>query len=342
MTKKNNSKNKDKEFFWATAGRFLNYELPEIRKNSLNTVSAYRNALNIYIDYLELVKGKDRSKICFDDFNKDNLKDYLVWSKAKWTPKTCNLRMTAIRSMLSFASEESVDVMPIYMACKNIRGLKAPNAEIEYFEDYQLSAILDAPKIDKRTEWRNKIILILGYDAALRVGELIILKVADLHLEAEIPYISIMGKGLKYRNVPLTPKTIRHIESYLEEFHADMDPKKPLFFTTTHGNVHGLSDDTAQKILKKYADECREKIHMPKDIYFHMLRKTRAMNLYQAGCPLSYIQQMLGHENISTTSGFYAFVTLNTLAKALEKANPSSSDEKTWKNTTVMKKLFCL
>lgn len=81
---------------------------------------------------------------------------------------------------------------------------------------------------------------------------------------------------------------------------------------------------------------------MPKDIYFHMLRKTRAMNLYQAGCPLSYIQQMLGHENISTTSGFYAFVTLNTLAKALEKANPSSSDEKTWKNTTVMKKLFRL
>lgn len=294
MTKKNNSKNKDKEFFWATAGRFLNYELPEIRKNSSNTVSAYRNALNIYIDYLELVKGKDRSKICFDDFNKDNLKDYLVRSKAKWTPKTCNLRMTAIRSMISFASEESVDVMPIYMACKNIRGLKAPNAE------------------------------------------------ADLHLEAEIPYISIMGKGLKYRNVPLTPKTIRHIESYLEKFHADMDPKKPLFFTTTHGYVHGLSDDTVQKILKKYADECREKIHMPKDIYFHMLRKTRAMNLYQAGCPLSYIQQMLGHENISTTSGFYAFVTLNTLAKALEKANPSSSDEKTWKNTTVMKKLFRL
>lgn len=39
-------------------------------------------------------------------------------------------------------------------------------------------------------------------------------------------------------------------------------------------------------------------------------------------CPLSYIQQMLGHENISTTSRFYAFVTLNTLAKAIEKANP--------------------
>jgi site-specific recombinase XerD len=64
------------------------------------------------------------------------------------------------------------------------------------------------------------------------------------------------------------------------------------------------------------------------------------MNLYQSGCPLSYIQQMLGHNNISTTSGFYAFATLNTLAKALEKANPSSSDKKMWKDKTVSEKLY--
>lgn len=60
---------------------------------------------------------------------------------------------------------------------------------------------------------------------------------------------------------------------------------------------------------------------MPEDPHFHMLRKTRATNLYKEGCPLSYIQQMLGHENISTTTGFYAFVTLDTLAKALELTN---------------------
>ena len=61
---------------------------------------------------------------------------------------------------------------------------------------------------------------------------------------------------------------------------------------------------------------------MPEDIHFHMLRKTRAMSLYQEGYSLSYIQQMLGYKNISTTSGFYVFVTLDMLAKALEWTNP--------------------
>lgn len=82
---------------------------------------------------------------------------------------------------------------------------------------------------------------------------------------------------------------------------------------------------------------------MPISVYFHMLRKTRAMSLYQEGCPLSYIQQMLGHENISTTSEFYAFVTLDTLAKAIEKTNPDrEGTEKNWKNEEVTKALYHL
>ncbi len=60
---------------------------------------------------------------------------------------------------------------------------------------------------------------------------------------------------------------------------------------------------------------------MEKSKLLDFIKKTRAMSLYQEGCPLFYIQQMPGHENISTTSGFYAFVTLDTLAKALERTN---------------------
>ena len=66
------------------------------------------------------------------------------------------------------------------------------------------------------------------------------------------------------------------------------------------------------------------------------------MNLYQAGCPLSYIQQLLGHESISTTSGFYAFATLKTLADSIEKAYPSNNKEKIWKDESVTKQLYKL
>lgn len=78
-------------------------------------------------------------------------------------------------------------------------------------------------------------------------------------------------------------------------------------------------------------------------VHFHILSKIRAMSLYQEDCPLSYIQQMLGHENISTTSGFYAYVTLDTLAKAIERTNPDNAGlEKNWKREEIAKALYRL
>jgi site-specific recombinase XerD len=135
MTRKNKAMNQDSTFFWNTAGRFLNNELPNIRKKSPNTVSSYRMSLNIYVDYLEAVKGHNRADICFEDFDKDNLKNYLPWmyDVKGWCEKTCNLRMTAIRSLLSFASEESLDVMHVFMNSKAVKGFPPPVGEIEYF-----------------------------------------------------------------------------------------------------------------------------------------------------------------------------------------------------------------
>lgn len=344
---KNWTKKSDSVFFWETARRFLDHELPMIRRKSHNTAASYRASLNIYISFLEKEKGIRRERICFNDLDKKNLKDYLSWmgDVKKWSPKTCNLRMTAVRSLLSYASEECMDITPVFVSSKTICSLDAPCGEIRYFEDSQVRALLDAPDKEKRSECRNRVLLILGYDAALRVGELTGLKVGDLHLDAEIPYVRIFGKGRKYRSVPVMKRTTGHLHGYLRDFHGGTpDPSAPLFYAVTHGRMHGLSNDCIQKVLKKYVQKCRDEgIRMPEDVHFHMLRKTRAMSLYQEGCPLSYIQQMLGHENISTTSGFYAFVTLNTLAKALEQTNPDSENtDKIWKVEKAAEALYRL
>lgn len=94
-------------------------------------------------------------------------------------------------------------------------GLTVPSGEIEYFEDYQMAALLQAPGKEKRSEYRNRKLLILGYDAAMRVGELVSRKVENLHLDAETLYIRILGKGGKYRSVPLMKMTDSHLFGYL-------------------------------------------------------------------------------------------------------------------------------
>lgn len=173
---------------------------------------------------------------------------------------------------------------------------------------------------NSKTDRRNQMMLIFLYDTAARVAEARQIKVSDLHLDAEVPYVTLLGKGRKYRNIPLLEKTILHVRRYLKEFHeSDLKSDAPLFYSKTHGEIHSLSSDTFEKMIKRYADQCRAAWYpMPDHVHCHMIRKTRAMDLYREGVPLGHIQQLLGHENISTTSGFYAFATLDVLAKAME------------------------
>jgi len=104
-----------------------------------------------------------------------------------------------------------------------------------------------------------------------------------------------------------------------------------------------LSHDTVEAMIKKYSKQCIEKgIKMPDNPHCHMIRKTRAMDLYKGDMSLPHIQQLLGHENISTTSGFYAFVIIETLSKAMEKANKDMTGQtKKW-NKKVLDKIYAL
>ena len=95
-------------------------------------------------------------------------------------------------------------------------------------------------------------------------------------------------------------------------------------------------------MIKKYADKCRtDSLSMPENVHCHMVRKTRAMDLYREGVPLTHIQQLLGHENISTTSGFYAFATLDVLANAMKAVNPDDG-VKSWSEPETLERLYRL
>lgn len=331
---------------WIIARKYLDEHLV-LRGASTKTIESYRITLNHYISYLETEKSISRFKLSFTDFGKDNLNAYLKWmrNEKKLKPKTCNLRITGIRSFLEFAATEEISLMPLYVESKSVVSIKTEKKLIEFFENEQLESLLKAPNRPNRTDLRNKMLLVMMYDTGARVSEITQLDLKSIHLKAETPYITIHGKGNKYRNVPLMPSTVEHLKEYLKEFHSDSNSsleKTPLFYSTIHGRKCFLSSDTLERLIKKYSQKCElEGVRMPERVHCHMIRKTRAMNLYNAGVPLPHIQQLLGHEDISTTSGFYAFITLSQLAKELE--NTAYSDEEPeWKDPSVLEKLLKL
>ncbi|MBD5522815.1 MAG: tyrosine-type recombinase/integrase [Lachnospiraceae bacterium] len=336
-----NSKN-----FWNTAQRFIHHYLPDIRKVSRHTVSSYKDGLNAYIGYLEEEKGIRRKNICFNHLSEDSLKEYQDWllNVKKRAAKTCNLRLTSLRSFLEYAAGEHHELTALYVSACDIRESKIPVKPIEFFEKAQMKAILAAPDSRTRTGRRNQMMMVLMYDSAARVSELLELELGNVHLRADIPYVTLHGKGDKYRNVPLMQKTCRHLKRYMDEFHEGSEADAPLFYAVAHGKKHHLSSDTMEKLVKKCAAKAQSLgIEMPDSCHCHMVRKTRAMDLYQSGVPLTHIQQLLGHEDISTTSGFYAFATLETLAKAMAKTdNSDETVEKNWKDSKVMEKLYSL
>ena len=318
--------------FWKFAKKFLHIYLPKIRNLSPNTIKSYKQGLTIYINYLKSELEIERFEITFDHFTREMIKNYIIWmtETKKWAVKTCNLRITAIKSFLEYCAAEDITLVSVYNDVSSIRNLKEPKKTIKYMSTNSIKALLQAPTTKTIKEKRNRMILILLYDTAARAQELVDITLHDLHISnVKTPFITLKGKGNKYRNVPLMAKTLKHLNIYIEGFHTIKSKgESPLFYSIRDGVPHSLSTDTINLIVKKYSAKARVNCNeVPEYVHCHLIRKTRAMNLYQQGIPLSIIMEMLGHESTATTSNFYAFATVEMIHEAIKKVVPESCDE---------------
>jgi site-specific recombinase XerD len=337
-------KRKKEKDFWQLARSYLHDYMPVTRNLSDKSVEAYKQSLKTYLQYLELEKSIVNEQVTFDVFSRDNIKDYVSWLKGKsYVPKTINLKLTAIRSFLKYCSEEDFELRGIYSNICTIKKQKEEKKPIEYLQPNATAAILSAYDTSTSKHSRNRMMLIMLYDTGARVQELADLNLSSLHLDMANPFVTLIGKGKKSRNVPLLQKTVKHLEVYLKEFHTE-NTENSLFYSTLDGKPHRLSTDSISLVLKTAADKARKSCNdIPQRVHCHMMRKTKAMDLYKNGVPLPFIMQLLGHESMSTTSGFYAFATLEMMSDAMNKAAPVvSGEEKLWKKKEMKKILYSL
>ena len=334
--------------FWSLGRSFLKVYLPSAREVSQNTVKAYKQALDTLIKYLEAT-GLTRDAMKLDVLTPSCIEGFMVWmgKEQNCKPRTCNLRLSAIKTFLRYCARHAITNEAISREVLELPMKKVRKEKIEYMSSEAVASIINAP--DSRSVFgrRNKALLSLLYDSAARVQELVDIEIGDLYLcdktgMIDEPFVTLRGKGDKLRNVNLSTKTAKLILSYMNEFHPDAVRGAPLFYARRNGAPWALSVDSVSRILKENADIARVHVpDVPDRVHCHLMRKSRAMHLYIAGVPLPTIMELLGHESMNTTSGFYAFVTWEMVSEAMRKANEGHLDgERLWKKPDVIKQLY--
>ena len=224
-----------KKLFFSKTLEFLEHYLPEQALKSRNTVETYRDALTVFRRYITDTLHLSIRSFGFEDCTHELLLSYMEFlNKSGNAETTCNNRLAAIRAYLWYVADGDISLQSIALTASHVPFLKVPKLTRELIAEDDLKALLEAPP-NTRIGRRDQMILILLYDSAVRVSELLSLNVSSVNLDAEIPYLRIYGKGDKERIVAITDATASHIRNYLKIYHPAKDPEAPLIYTVIKG-----------------------------------------------------------------------------------------------------------
>jgi len=294
----------------------------------------WQHALNDYQLFLQIERSLSTNSI--DGYLRDvkKLRSFLEKKELSVTPITIDTEI--VQQFIYEIAKE----MSARSQARIISGLRS-FFDFLVFEDYRKTNptdLIEAPKIGRKLPdtltkkeidlliseidlshpqgERNSTIIETLYSCGLRVSELINLQISDLFFDEG--FIRVIGKGNKQRYVPIHYSTQKSIQFYLETIRHHIIPKKG-FEDTLFLNRRGsaLSRQMIFMILKDLAI----KANIKKSIGPHTLRHSFATHLLENGADLRAIQQMLGHESITTTE-VYLHLDKSFLHSVVQKFHP--------------------
>ncbi|HZI52762.1 MAG TPA: site-specific tyrosine recombinase XerD [Chitinophagaceae bacterium] len=266
----------------------------------------------------------------------DKLTQYLLQVSLKKKPG--EIKLKELQEFVKWVAELG---MTSSSQARIISGIKAfyKYCQLENISEADPTTLLDAPKLkrslpdvlsfgeidsiisqidlSKPEGGRNKAILETMYSCGLRVSETVNLKISQLYLD--VGFIRVIGKGDKERLVPIGSSAVHYINIYKNEIRVHMRPKagnEDILFLNSRGTK--LSRVMIFLIIK----ELVRKAGIKKTVSPHTFRHSFATHLVEGGADLRAVQEMLGHESITTTE-IYTHLDREFLRKTLEKFHPA-------------------
>jgi integrase/recombinase XerD len=208
---------------------------------------------------------------------------------------------------------------------------------VPFLSGDEMKVLLEQPDTTTKEGMRDFVLLVVLYDTAARVQELIDLKIKDVRI-SEPCVITLNGKGNKTRQVPITKKTKNLLENYLSSQKVNDGISKGENHLFVNQKKQKLSRWGVSYIINKYVKlaEQDSKFSVAFPVTPHVFRHSKSVHLLQSGVNLIYIRDFLGHCDCSTTE-IYARADTEMKRKAIEEAYSDvlpSSDLPTWTEDT--------
>ena len=315
--------------FFRLVRTWLTIHLPRARRLSPHTIRSCKTALNALLDYLRETRHLELTAITFDVINRTTITGFTTWllDVKHMSASSANQRLAAIKSFLSYCAGEDPALVSIWLDVKHVRPVRAVVHAPDGLTMPAVDALIRAPGQHTSRGLRDTTIILLIFDSAARVQEVLDLRPADIDTTPGAGRVTLKGKGRKTRTVPIMDKTGRHLDQYLSEFHAGTPtPDATFFYTIRAGRHHQMSQDNIAYLLNKNAAAARQQCpELPERIHAHQLRHARAMQMLRAGVPLPHIKEFLGHANFATTS-IYASADNEMVRDAVQKAASTAPD----------------